>query len=193
MDVGELVTVYSPNDSGEIEAFELIVESVDELEMYDGSLRRAINLNHTNPDYEFYQETWIEGIGHYYSGIDKSVSTFITDSGADLRCFLESDERVFPNGSFGSGLDCCTITSIDEMENTQINFYPSPASDLLNIASSFVISEIQVFDLLGQKIIQVLPRNTNHQMDVSSFSTGYYIIRIFDQNGTRFQQLLFVE
>ncbi len=70
--------------------------------------------------------------------------------------------------------------SIEENSANHFNIYPNPTKALLNIKSVLPLSEINIFSILGQLLIN--SKNTR-QIDVSALSRGIYIIKIKGKNG----------
>ena len=54
------------------------------------------------------------------------------------------------------------------------SIYPNPVREVLNIKSSINIKEVQVFNSLGQKVLQ----GKGMQINTSKLKTGVYLIRI---------------
>ncbi len=79
--------------------------------------------------------------------------------------------------TFAGDKDCCAES---------IKIFPNPASNFLNIEYDFGKNEItkcEIFDVLGNIILsQILVENTINprqlQLDISSFSSGFYWIRL---------------
>lgn len=67
-------------------------------------------------------------------------------------------------------------------ENTTnlFSLYPNPTNGLLNINSTLTISEISVYNNLGQLLFA--SEKTNH-VDISALSEGIYFVKIKDENG----------
>jgi len=67
-------------------------------------------------------------------------------------------------------------------ENTLEGFsvYPSPTTGVLNIQSKTPITEIEIYNQLGQLVLSNSNKNT---IDISSVSQGVYFIKIIDENG----------
>lgn len=66
--------------------------------------------------------------------------------------------------------------------NTELNIYPNPASNVLNISSElseFSNCEIELINYLGQTIFTSPFSNT---VDVSALTNGYYIVKISTQD-----------
>jgi hypothetical protein len=86
-----------------------------------------------------------------------------------------------------------SVTAIDDKpgsdgESTQINVYPNPATDLLNVDLISAPKDgllIQMYDLNGKVIIdkQVQSTPAQKQLDVSRIARGNYILRFVSTNG----------
>lgn len=68
--------------------------------------------------------------------------------------------------------------SINENNMVAWNVYPNPADDHLTIETAGEVRSIQIHDLSGNMIQHVEMANSN--IDVSSLSTGMYIIKVVD-------------
>ncbi len=75
---------------------------------------------------------------------------------------------------------------IDEVETLNVNLYPNPASRYLNVESSEGLSQIVIYNTLGQ---QVIVRNDINaaatQLDLGALATGHYTMQILTGNGTK--------
>jgi hypothetical protein len=85
--------------------------------------------------------------------------------------------------------DYLTPTS-EILEKTDIQIFPNPASNVLNITSKAPLSMVQVFDLNGREIMT--ENKSVAQLNISALPTGVYFVRVFDANG-RFATLKFVK
>lgn len=93
-------------------------------------------------------------------------------------------------GNDGNGLDSGHVRVYDLssvlglVNNSHSNFsiYPSPTSGLLNIISEFPVTQIAVYNLLGQLVLSNSSQNT---IDISGLSQGLYFIKIKDKHGNR--------
>ncbi len=68
-------------------------------------------------------------------------------------------------------------------DNSPLNFSicPNPTSGILNIQSDTPISQIEVYNLLGQLVVS---NNNKKVIDISNVSQGIYFIKIMDEKGT---------
>jgi hypothetical protein len=70
--------------------------------------------------------------------------------------------------------------SIEKNTTTLFTLYPNPTNGLININSNTVISEIVLYNNLGQLLFN---SEVTDQIDISSLSQGIYFIKIIDENG----------
>lgn len=61
--------------------------------------------------------------------------------------------------------------------------YPNPTKDFINISSSSLIKEIQVYNTLGQEVYSSKANDKHKQINVSNFAKGNYIAKIQTYNG----------
>lgn len=103
--------------------------------------------------------------GEDLSGIAPGVYTVeVTD---DNNCSASATFTV----SFSVG--------VDEELVANLNLYPNPASNVLNIqAGSATVRSVEVFNMVGQTVYSQQFNTSSAQIDVTSFSTGMYMIRL---------------
>jgi hypothetical protein len=68
-----------------------------------------------------------------------------------------------------------TTLSLSQFGNLEFQLYPNPAVDIVNIKTNLSYFKLEVFNLLGQKLIS---SSNQKQIDVSSFSKGIYLFKI---------------
>lgn len=95
--------------------------------------------------------------------IDKSGNLYVTDGG---------NARI-------RKIDKNFLTSLDNSYSNNLNFkiYPNPCLNSLTISSTFEISEIEVFNSIGVRIIIFKPKDLQEKLDVSMLPNGIYILR----------------
>jgi len=72
------------------------------------------------------------------------------------------------------------ILAVDENALEGFSVYPSPTTGMLSIVSKTAITEIEVYNQLGQL---VLSNSNQNEIDISSVSSGVYFIKIKDEHG----------
>lgn len=82
---------------------------------------------------------------------------------------------------------------------TEVNVYPNPASEMLNIQLSSEVNgkaEIVVTDMLGKVVkndqYNIMNGNNNFMMNVASFEAGMYVISVRDINTGKSHSIRFV-
>ena len=64
--------------------------------------------------------------------------------------------------------------------------YPNPVQDLLNVKNTKGISSLSIFNVLGQRVINLQEiRKDQLSIDVSELSTGLYILSVVDNSGEK--------
>jgi hypothetical protein len=67
---------------------------------------------------------------------------------------------------------------IQNQNLANLKLYPNPVADFLNLTNDVEISEVNVFNLLGQKVISVNPNALNSSIDMTNLSPSAYIVEI---------------
>jgi membrane carboxypeptidase/penicillin-binding protein PbpC len=85
-----------------------------------------------------------------------------------------------------TGTSWVTITynvGIDDVDALKVSVYPNPASRYLNLESAEGISNVTVYNALGQQVIARSVNAENVQLNLSSLAIGNYTLRIVSPNG----------
>ena len=70
-------------------------------------------------------------------------------------------------------------------DNTSFTAYPNPVKNMLNLNYTQDITDVSVFNLLGQQVITKKLNATNGQVDMSGLATGTYLVKVNTANGTK--------
>lgn len=65
----------------------------------------------------------------------------------------------------------------------EISIYPNPTVDKLIIECSEDMSKIILSDIVGRKVMLVLPKTNSTILQLANFSSGVYILQIFTDRG----------
>jgi hypothetical protein len=108
---------------------------------------------------------------------------------------IQTDQPIGPLVQAGAALDYVQRTygitsSISEiLESQNIFIYPNPTQGLVYIQlPEITIQTIEVFDLLGQRIMHL--NGDRESIDLSNLSAGLYVIKIFSKDGIFTQRVL---
>lgn len=89
-----------------------------------------------------------------------------------------------------------TITSnemgIEDVENVDVNIYPNPAVRIVNLSSDEVLSEVVIFNAIGQTVVRQSIDGNQAQLDLGSLASGNYTLRIVAANGEQTTRKLIV-
>lgn len=76
-----------------------------------------------------------------------------------------------------------TWVGINEVNGTNVSLYPNPTVGQLNIESAEAVSEVAIYNNLGQQVAVNYNLGTNAVMNLSNLSKGAYTMRLTFQNG----------
>src|SRR6218665_1113397 len=68
--------------------------------------------------------------------------------------------------------------SVIEVDKNQTHFYPNPVKDILHLSNDVMIEEVQIFNTLGQTILNKKTNDSQTAIDVSALPAGNYIVKI---------------
>lgn len=76
------------------------------------------------------------------------------------------------------------VSTEDLNQNENLNVYPVPFGNELNISSDQPVAEVKVFDVTGTLVRTVRPQNTQYRLNTSDLSAGFYLLKITSESGT---------
>lgn len=74
--------------------------------------------------------------------------------------------------------------------NQAIKIYPNPTDNVVNIKADSTIRSIQVYDVQGRILISKILSEENASVDLSSYSSGIYYLKINSDNGAKTEKLI---
>ncbi|MBK8600576.1 MAG: T9SS type A sorting domain-containing protein [Flavobacterium sp.] len=75
-----------------------------------------------------------------------------------------------------------SLLSNSSFENENFRSYPNPVKDVLNLSYNKTISNVSVFNLLGQEVMIKSINANQSQIDMSQLSAGTYLVKITADN-----------
>ena len=63
--------------------------------------------------------------------------------------------------------------------------YPNPTRNILNITYNQEISNVEVYNLVGQSVANITPNANEGQIDMSNLASGAYFVKVTSNNATR--------
>ena len=77
-----------------------------------------------------------------------------------------------------------STAGIDDQDLITLNMFPNPASDVLNISAQNTINTVEIYNVLGQKVIRMNVEDTSAEINVSNLNAGIYLIKYEINNRT---------
>ncbi len=110
---------------------------------------------------------------------------------------VTTDTKTFGNDRFSLRIDVSNLTTAIEDEVTEfIQVYPNPVADKLIVEldqkSKNAIKQIDLVDSRGSVLESILPEAFSNRIsiDLSSRSTGIYIVKVFRSNGASVHKIV---
>ena len=99
-----------------------------------------------------------EASGNYYFGFNA-----YSDS---CQFYLYVDDIIIQNS-----------LSIKDISHEEVLIYPNPAQNILNISHNNIISNVSIYNIVGQKVIDKNFNVSKVQMDLSALPIGTYLVK----------------
>lgn len=74
-------------------------------------------------------------------------------------------------------INSAPLLSNSQFAAANVALYPNPATTTVTFESAKTIDSIEIYNVLGQKVMQIQPTATVFTFDVSSLETGVYIVK----------------
>ncbi|RYJ44351.1 T9SS type A sorting domain-containing protein [Flavobacterium beibuense] len=68
----------------------------------------------------------------------------------------------------------------DSFSHNTLTLHPNPVSDMLTIANTQLVKNISIYNMMGQKVMENAPQQETAAVNVSSLTSGVYIISVSD-------------
>ncbi|MEX0996513.1 MAG: T9SS type A sorting domain-containing protein [Flavobacteriaceae bacterium] len=75
--------------------------------------------------------------------------------------------------------------STNDFEGQSFKVYPNPVKDVLNIQSNEAVSNVAVYNVLGQKVYSNNPNAISPTVNMSTFKSGIYFVEVTIGNTTK--------
>ncbi|WP_291115802.1 T9SS type A sorting domain-containing protein [Flavobacterium sp. UBA6135] len=72
--------------------------------------------------------------------------------------------------------------SVGGFDSSKFSYYPNPVQDVLTLNYSQTISEVTVFNMLGQQVITKQNNDVQAQVSLNSLPNGTYLVRVVSEN-----------
>lgn len=185
-------------------------ESICEGESYN-FFGQQLNSNgryyHTLPDCKIYElELTVNPLPELHVSSDTTVEygkpIILSVSGAESYLWSTGDTTqhisVIPKndkaysvvGVSQKGCSAMAVVRVQILkDNEGITLFPNPANDMVEIHAP-LIDEVEILNLLGQRIDHILTNREAVEFDVSNYHNGVYIIHVREMNKHSYKKLI---
>lgn len=117
----------------------------------------------------------------------ESGSVFSASINSSL-CSLKSSKSISTESSTINNEELYDkdISYINEIEEMEIEFYPNPTQNFLNIkipnTRNLKENKVCIINIQGQKLLEKVISGYHMTLDLSGYTKGIYILRIIDEN-----------
>lgn len=81
--------------------------------------------------------------------------------------------------------------SVEDIEREEaLKIYPNPTSGVLNIQAANAIEKIELYNILGQLVVEQNPSKTDVQLNLAGLARGNYILKVKDSEGTTIKKIV---
>jgi hypothetical protein len=67
--------------------------------------------------------------------------------------------------------------SINDLKSN-VNVYPNPVENTLNVSAGVTVDKVSIFDLTGREVLRATPNTAAFSLDVSSLNKGLYLVTV---------------
>lgn len=119
----------------------------------------------------------------FNSGASTSIAIFGRGIGRPTTPDADNKGFSWSNGSSEIRIDEVSLTntggtaSVNDIFSSKISVYPNPAKNFLQISSNENITGVEMFNLIGKKVLGVSSLK-NDRIDTSKLSKGVYILKV---------------
>jgi hypothetical protein len=68
--------------------------------------------------------------------------------------------------------------SIKDLSTAEFTYFPNPVNNQLNIKAKTTVDQVEVYNMLGQTVIQIHPNSSQSTVDMSALSPGAYFVKV---------------
>lgn len=75
--------------------------------------------------------------------------------------------------------DNLPVLAVENVNASKFSYYPNPTTGILNISAAGQIEKVNIFNMMGQKVLSVTPKTNPSEINMSSLPKGVYIVKAF--------------
>ena len=122
-------------------------------------------------------EVFVSNTGYYWSSCWLFCFRFflLFDIQTDKPADESTDTFDIDDVKFGS---YAVLSSRHFEKLANVNLYPNPSSDFININSADTIQEYSIYDLTGRVVKNSNPNSNNFIIDITALNKGVYLVKL---------------
>lgn len=161
--------------------------NLDEIRIWSRALTDAELLNNMNCELGASQTGLIayykfnQGVGN---GNNSGVTTLTDSSGNNyngtLNNFgLNGTASNWSNfAAVNTGVTCSPFLAAEDFQTARVTYYPNPTSNVVHIENQETITQVEVYNLLGQKVQTTKGNNITIDLDVTALPAATYLVKV---------------
>ncbi|WP_162182445.1 T9SS type A sorting domain-containing protein [Lacinutrix jangbogonensis] len=75
-------------------------------------------------------------------------------------------------------VSCTTLSTVDFNNSPLFTYYPNPVKNTLTLNAQQAITNVAVFNMLGQEVIRTAPNAVSNNVDMSNLQSGAYFVQV---------------
>lgn len=115
--------------------------------------------------------------GRIFVGLDNSGLTLAQLSQIQFEGYLGSAD-ILPSGE----LVPASFLEVIDNEMVDFKFSPNPVKDFITVTNTHEITEVNLYNLLGQKVLETKPNQLETLIDMSSLSSSTYFLEVISNS-----------
>jgi hypothetical protein len=119
--------------------------------------------------------------------VGSDFNIYFASSGGTYSLALSDNVGCFSASSNAIPITSVNCSGFETLQNTDIELYPNPANQFLNltISSNYQVAAIAIFDMQGRKLnLNIAPSSNGiYQIPVQDIANGLYLISINTSKG----------
>ena len=92
--------------------------------------------------------------------------------------YLSVTDDGIPGASTLRVDDTATLSTTDFDSSVGFTYYPNPVNNTLTLSAQKEISNVAVFNMLGQEVIRTAPNAVSNDVDMSNLQSGAYFVQV---------------
>jgi hypothetical protein len=127
---------------------------------------------------------YVEGIGDISTGLFSLYISYF-ENAESLNCFEDNQVTFSNNGG-------CVTTGLKEyVDKNDLKIYPNPTSNKLYVELEHPTrTKVSLFDITGKEVYSTIINQATSTIDVSSFKSGLYLVKVVNENGSSKSKLV---